>query len=271
MMRRLFVLFAAAALVCAIVAATAYALTNNDVSFTGTLTHKGKPSKAKPAPASFHTITDFKTTDNKQPNVADTTTIFFPKQLLSNGKYFPSCSKAEIDGVTTIPAKCKKAIVGSGRATAAGGVPGTTQNPVLAEQLSVVAYNGSKGKSLLLVLNGTSPLNIRNRVVEGKMSRASGKFGFKLTFTTPDDLQFQQGLQTPQTHFDIKIKSITTKAKVHGKKTKVPYLGLTACPKSHKLPTRTTVNFAQDGPLVGNPPHPQPGGQVVTRDGTVKC
>lgn len=269
-MRKLVVLIAAGACFFALVA-TALALTNNDASFTGTLTHKGKPSKAKPAPASFHTITDFTTTDGKQPNVADTTTIFFPKQIVSNGKFFPSCTKAQIDGQSSIPAKCKKALVGSGKATAAGGSPGTTVNPALTENLTVAAYNGPKGKSLLLVLNGSSPLAITNRVIEGKMSKASGKFGFKLAFTTPFDLQFQQGLQTPQTHFDIKIKSVTTSAKVRGKKTKVPYLGLTACPKNHTLPTQVTVNFAQDGPIVGNPPHPQPGGQTVTKTGTVKC
>jgi hypothetical protein len=270
MMRRLVVLIAAGATFFALVA-TGFALTTNDASFTGSLSHKGKPSKKKPATASFHTITNFISTDGNQPNVANTTTIFFPKQLVNNAKYFPSCSKGQIDGQSSIPAKCKKALVGSGKATAAGGNPGTPINPGLTENLTVKAYNGPKGKSLLLVLNGSSPLAITNRVIEGKMSKTRGKFGFKLAFTVPFDLQYQQGLQTPQTHFDVKIKSITTKAKIRGKKTKVPYLGLTSCPKSHKLPTQVTVNYAQDGPIVGNPPHPQPGGQTVTRGGTVKC
>ena len=264
-MRRLFVLFAAGATFFALVA-TAVALTNNDVRFTGTLNHSGKPSKSRPAPASFHTVTDFFTSNGTQPNVASTTTIYFPKQLITGAKYFPSCSKSKIDG-KPFPSSCKKAIVGKGSAQAAGGTPGQPINPALRENLTVTAVNGPKGKSLLLVLNGTSPVNIVNRVVVGKMSKASGKFGFKLTFTVPFDLQYN-GLQTPQTHFDVTIKKRTLKK--GGKKR--AYIGLAACPKSHSLPTKTVVNYAQDN-IVNTPPppHPAPGGQVVTRTGTVKC
>jgi len=48
-MRRLFVLFAAGALVCAVAATTAFALGNNTVNYTVKLKKSGKPSKAKPA------------------------------------------------------------------------------------------------------------------------------------------------------------------------------------------------------------------------------
>jgi hypothetical protein len=268
MMRRLFVLFAAGALVCALVATAAYALTNNQITYKVTLSKKGKPSKAKPAPLSYRGVLDVSTTDGKQPNVAPTTQIFFAKQIVQHAKFFPSCNPKSLDGQPTVPASCKKAVVGKGNATAFAGTPGATLNPGLSEQLTVTAYNGLRGKQLLLALNGSSPLAITNRVIIGKIGPGGGKYAYTITFTVPSDLQFQQGLQVALTHFDVKISTKTVKARIKGRTQKVSYVGLTGCPKNHTLPVKTVEHFDQDG-TPGSPP--PSGGQVFTFNGTMKC
>ena len=264
-MRKLFVVFAVGALVCAVAATAAFALTNNTVNYTVKAKKKGKASKAKPAPLTYEGILDVGTSDGKQPNVAPTTKLYFPKQIVNMAKYFPKCDGSKLDGQTTVPASCKKAVVGKGTAVASGGAPGQPINPATTENLTVTAYNGKGGKQLLLVVNGSSPLTITNRVITGKLGPGSGKFGYTVTFTVPADLQFQLGLQVALTHFDVKISPKTISAKVHGTKKKVSYLMATKC---GTLPTQTTVNFDQDG-TPGGPG--TPGGQVVTVQGSMKC
>jgi hypothetical protein len=268
MMRRLFVVLAAGVLVCAVAATAAYALTNNTVKYGVTLKSKGKPKKGKAVPTSYRGVLDVATDNGTQPNVAPTTKIYFAKQLVQNAKYFPKCDPKKLDGQTTVPASCKKAVVGKGTATASGGAPGGAINPATTESLTVTAYNGLKGKQLLLAVNGSSPLVISNRVIVGTLGKGSGPYGYTITFAVPADLQFQLGLQVALTHFDVTTSAKTITAKIKGKKKKVSYLSLASCPKSHKLPVKTVVNFDQDG-APGGPG--TPGGQVGTFTGSFKC
>jgi hypothetical protein len=271
MMRRLFVVFAAAALVCAVAVTTAYALSNNTVKYQAKLKVKGKPSKAKPALLGYEGILDVSTSDGKQPNVAPDTTIFYAKQVVQHAKYFPQCDPKTIDGQPAVPAKCKKAVIGGGSATAFPGSPGQPTIPALQENLTVTAYNGLKGKQILLVLNGSSPQVITNRVIVGTIGKGKGgKFSYSVNFHVPDNLQVQAGFQIALTHFDVKINQKTVKAKIKGKSTKVSYLGLSTCPKSRKLPVETTVHFSQDG-TPGSQTAPPSGGQSVTSTSTMKC
>lgn len=269
-MRRLFVLLTAGALVCAVAATAAFALTNNTVTYQAKLTPKGKATKAKPAPLGYEGILNVGTSDNKQPNVAPDTTIYYAKQIVQNAKYFPQCDPKKLDGATSVPASCKKAKIGTGVATAYPGTPGQPLNTALAEQLTVTAYNGLKGKQILLNLNGSSPQIITNRVIVGTIGKGKApKFSYSVNFHVPSDLQVQAGFQIALTHFDVKISNKTISAKVKGKKKKVAYLGLTSCPKNHSLPVLTTVHFAQDGS--GGLTAPPPGGTPVSATGTMKC
>jgi hypothetical protein len=266
MMRKLFVLFAVGALVCAVAVATAFASQQpNTVSYTVKAKKKGKPSKKHPAPLSYEGILSVGTSNNTQPNVAPTTKLYFPKQVVQNAKYFPSCNGKKLDGQSSVPASCKKAVIGGGTATASGGAPGQPINPATTENLKVTAYNGVRGKQILLVLNGSSPLQISNRVVTGQMGPGGGKFGYTVTFTVPADLQYQLGLQVALTHFDVKISPKVHKLKVRGKTKKLSYLGVTKC---GTLPTQTTANFDQDGAPGGPGVGPT---TPVTVTGTMKC
>jgi len=265
-MRRLAVLVGAGAAFLALVA-LAFASPTPVVSYTSPIKQKGKPKAGKPVPVTYTGILDVKEPDGTQPPTGAVTTLYFAKQFVQMSKYFPSCSKAQLDGVNTVPAKCKKAIVGSGVATSvAGPTPGTPPAPAFNETLDVKAYNDGKHKQFLLLLNtkqGTVP--IHNRVIPGKLGPGSGKFGYTLKFTVPPELQSQANgaIKIALTHFNVVTSARTIKAKVKGKKQRVSYLMLKSCPKSHKLPVKAVVQFNKDDGT--------PGGPTVTTTSTTKC
>ena len=150
-MRRLVVVGGIVA-ACLAVAAVAYGATNT-VTYTSKLSPADpKPKAGKPANIAYEGILDVSNGTN-QPDSGPSTKLFFAKQLINNGKKFASCSVGDIDGKPTVPSKCKAALVGSGSGhDALAGVPGTPLSAGVTEQLNVKAYNGSKGKSLMLVI-----------------------------------------------------------------------------------------------------------------------
>jgi hypothetical protein len=260
-MRRLAVLVSAGAVFLALVA-LAFASPQPQVSYTSPIKQKAKPRAGKPVPVTYTGILDIKEPDGTQPPTGATTTLYFAKGFVQMSKYFPSCSKADIDGKTSIPAKCAKAKVGHGKAVSQiGATPGTA--PAITQDLTVDAYNDGKHKQFLLVLNSSFPVSVQNRVIPGKLGRGGGKFAYTLKFTVPKELQSNQGLQIALTHFNVVTSPRTITARINGKKQKVSYLMLTKCPKSHKLPTKAVVNFNQDNGATGGP--------SVQNTGFTKC
>lgn len=258
-MRRLLVVGGIVATCFAIAATVAFAA-NNTVTYSSKLSPAHpKPKAGKPANIGYEGILSVSTSDGTQPDSGPSTVLYFAKQFVNNGKKFPGCTVADIDGKPTIPSKCKAATVGAGTASSLAGVPGSPASSSLAEALTVTAINGTKGE-LFLVLNATSPVPITNRVIPGKVGRASGKFGYTITFAVPQNLQAVGGLQVALTHFDVKISPKKT-VKVKGKK--VSYLQLTSCPGNHKLPFKTVNNF---GNITG-----PPAGPSITTNTTIPC
>jgi hypothetical protein len=251
--------------------AVALALTNNTVTYNSTVT-KGKHTKLGTNVA-YEGILHVSTSDGKQPNTAPLNEVFFAKQIKNNATLFPSCKASDIDGKSSVPAKCKKAVVGSGTASSLIGGPGynpppcTPPNCAIRQDLVVTAYNGNKGKQILLAVTG-GPVN--NRVITGTLGTAPAPFGYKVGFQVPPDLQEQLGAQIALTDFDIKVgatKTAIKKIKVKGKKkkqkVKVSYLQLKSCPSSGTLPNRSIVHFNNDDNT--------PGGPVVQSDTTIPC
>lgn len=261
-MRRLAVLVGAGAVFFALVALAFATSGTPQVSYTSPIKEKGKPKKGKAVPVAYRGILDVKEADGTQPPTGAITTLYFAKGFVQNSKYFPSCSQAELDGQTSVPAKCKKAIVGTGSASSQAGTPGTPS--AINENLTVTAYNDGKHKQFLLVLNASSPVAIQNRVIPGKLGPGGGKFAYTLKFTVPANLQQQLGLQISLTHFNVLTSSKTISAKVKGKKQKVSYLMLKSCPKSHKLPVKAIVQFNNDD----GTPNPS---RTVTATSFTKC
>jgi len=199
---RRFVLLTVAAFMA--ICAVAYAV-NNTVSYTAKVTYKGKPTKTKPANTAYEGILHVATDQpGQQPESAPTTAIYYAKAYKNNAKYSPFCNKSEIDGQAVFPAKCKKAIVGTGTADATAGTAGGTGGSQ--QHLTVTAVNGPKGKSLYLVLNNKpGSVTVQNRVIPGTVVKSSGAFGFLVRFAVPQELQNVAGLDIALTDFDVKI------------------------------------------------------------------
>jgi len=229
---------------------------NNTFKYRSTAQYKGHPSKAKPKNLTYTGILDVGTEEGTQPNTAALTELFIAKQLKTNGSKFKGCPPSDIDGKGTITPRCKKAQLGNGKANALFGAPGGSTS--LPQNLDVLVFNGPKGKSLLLALTGGA-LGQSYRVIPGKIKKLKGKFGFKVGFKIPKELQGQLGSQIALTHFNVKVK---TKKQVKVKGKKASWFQITSCPKSHKLPVKAITHFNDDA---GNP------GSTKTSKSTMKC
>jgi len=282
MMRKFAVLAVAALAVLGITAAVALAA-DSSVTYTSKL---GQTKAVKKSNSPLN-VTYTGTLDvagvpaGNQPDVAPKTDAFFDKNLVNNSSKFPAtCTQEDIDGKGAIPSKCAKSLVGTGNATAVGGQPGQPQSPALTESLSVKAYNGKPssknpgkvGKYIFLVVNGTAPIQVPNRVIVGTISKTSGKYNQKVQFFVPPELQQQLGsLPVALTHFSVTIpasKTAKVKRRVKGKtKTfRVSYLQIKACPKNKNLNTKATSHFATSLP---SPPNPT--AYDRSSEGTYKC
>jgi hypothetical protein len=248
--RRLVLLTVGALL--ALTVGIAYAVTNT-VTYTGNGSHKTKPSKTKPANFKYTGTLHIDTEPTgQQPEVAPRTTVFFDKGVKNNAKYFPFCNKAEIDGQETIPAKCSKAIVGTGKATAYAGSPGSPKENNIKEDLSVKAINGPKGTTLFLVVTSTpdAPVTIKNRVIPGTVKRSSGAFGFAVQFDIPEDLQEPvPGVPVSLTDFSVTIPATARRVKVGKVFMKISYLQETVCKGHHSVKAISNFKDATTGQL----------------------
>jgi hypothetical protein len=245
-------------------AGIAYAAIDNTVTYSGVGSHKGTPSKTKPANFTYTGTLHIDTNPpGSQPEVAPVTDVYFDKAIKNNSKYFPFCNASEIDGQQEIPAKCKKAIVGSGTATAYAGKPGSPLSSSIKEDLTVTAMNGPSGKNLALVVKSApgAPVALPNRVIPGSVRKSSGIYGFLVRFTIPQDLQNQLGLDISLTDFKVKISGTPRKVKVGKVFKKISYLQLQANCKG-KLHSKAIAQFrdAETGQM-----------KPVISEATAKC
>lgn len=227
------------------ITAVAYAAITNTVTYSAKVTFKGKPTAKKPVNTAYEGILHVDTNPpGNQPETAPKTAIYYAKGFKNNAPYFPFCNQTEIDGKPSIPAKCKKAIVGTGTARSYAGTPGQPTSQAIKEDLNVTAINGAKGKAIYLVLNSApgAPVGITNRVVPGFVVKASGKYAFLTRFEVPQNLQEPvPGVKVALTDFDVKISGKPKKVKVGKVFKTISYLQLTACKGS--LPVQAIVDF----------------------------
>jgi hypothetical protein len=245
-------------------AATAWAVTNT-LTYSATLKKASSkvPTAKAPVDTGYNALLHIDTDPSgSQPDIAPVTTIYFAKQIKQNAKAWAGCKMAEIDGQTEFPAKCAKAVVGSGTATAYAGSPGEPVANSVKEDLNVKAVNETGGKQILLVLTSApgAPVAINNRVVPGKLGTASGVYAYKVAFTIPEDLQQQLGLSIALADFKVNISNKPKLITLGGKKVKAAYLQLIGC-KAHKVPVKAVATFkAADGST-----------SDVTSESTAKC
>jgi hypothetical protein len=174
------------------------------------LAHNKAGTAAKPKSVGDLTV-DLKVAvdPSDQPFATSSTVIHFDKNLVFNTAKFPSCTEAQ---ARTGAAACTKAKIGSGKAV--GLALGQQEN------LTITAYNGPKGKSILLHVVGTQPLDI-NTVIVGQLKPDSGKYGRKLVVAIPSNLQ------QPLAGVFATLTSFVTK--VGGTTNGTPYVALKGC------------------------------------------
>lgn len=208
-----------------IVAGSAYAV-NATQGIKASVTPSKHGTKKKPTgiKLGIETITQDPAQSGDQPFATTQAVIHFDKNIVFNGKNVPSCSQQQVQqDASKCPAKSK---VGNGTAT--GTALGAT------EHLTVTEYNGPGGNSIELHVQGSSPLTI-DSVIEGKLSKDTGLFGYKLTVPIP------QGLQQPAPSVYATLLDFNTHTNgIMKGRNKKPYIGLVGCPASKKL------NFAGD-------------------------
>jgi hypothetical protein len=175
--------------------------------------------------------------------------VLFPNVAVTNGRYFPSCSAAQLTRAHNVLSKCPKGSqIGSGLVHA------------LAVELGVKSiakaalFNGPHGKSITFNFHATVPADI-NESFDAPLKRMHGKYGYSLTLNLPHSLQEI----LPEVFVSVNNFKVTTKGtvKVHGK-TRGYIETSTKCPKGGKaFPLHGDYTFID--------------GTHTTSDTTVKC
>jgi hypothetical protein len=253
-----------ALLTCALLCTTATGAlaANNTVGYTVSLALSAVPSPAQPANLGYHWSQHLDTTPpGMQPDTSPSQTIYFASPVESNGRYFPSCTRAAIDGMTALSAECQNAIVGTGTATIYAGQPGSSLANSVAEKLAVKLINGPAGSSLWMVVSSQpgAPVQITNRVLPGTIAAASDPYAFGIRFDVPDDLQHQLGLSLTVTDVDVTISGTPRQITSGAASASLSYLQATRCEGA--LPFQDTVVFKS---TTGNQ-------TTVSADGNAAC
>jgi hypothetical protein len=127
---------------------SAYAGSNSN-GITGSISPK---TKNAPVTESFNLTNNY--AGGLVPDIAYQSTISTPNEVL-NGKYFPSCSVAQVTPPSGDSA-CAKALIGSGTATAAVVACGTHPSEAQTSPIhfTIKIFNGPGGHSLVSKLKG---------------------------------------------------------------------------------------------------------------------
>lgn len=163
-------------------------------------------------------------------------TYLFPKGATTNGKLFPSCSVAKLKAAHNRLSACPSGSrIGKGTATGEAIALGVTSSGAM------TLFNGPGGKSITLNIHVLHPADI-NSTFSGKLTKLSGKYGYKLAITVPDALQAVLGGPIVVS----KIVATTHASRVINGVTRGYIESNIPCPKSTKLPFHADFSF-QDG------------------------
>lgn len=198
-MRKAIALAAVAAVGTTGVAATAYAVEGTQGLTVKTSGSKGTKKKPRNLKLTVTTTTAGSGATPTGTFGTKTAVVFFDKNLKFNYAKFPTCSEAVVAGDYT---KCPKGSqVGKGDSSAQVGPSGR-----IVVTPKVAAFNGGGGKLFLRTIAVAGQPD-SSGVLTGKLSKASGAFGQKLTVTIPAKLQNQFGLPITITKFGTAIQA----------------------------------------------------------------
>jgi hypothetical protein len=143
--------------IAAVVAVASVAVAANVYTVSGSTTVKGKGSPTKRIPTGIKLQFDVTETDSTKRGTVVEKYALGSEGLVTNPKFFPKCAYSDMDAEPTVPAKCNKALVGSGIAKNAAG-PSTNQSLSVSSpcNLQVRLYNNGSG--MIIRLDGAPPI-----------------------------------------------------------------------------------------------------------------
>jgi hypothetical protein len=143
--------------IAAVVAVASVAVAANVYTVSGSTTVRGKGSATKHIPTGIKLQFDVTETDSSKRGTVVEKYALGAEGLVTNPKFFPKCAFSDMDNEPTVPAKCGKALVGSGIAKNAAG-PSTNQSLAVSSpcNLQVRLYNNGSG--MIIRLDGGPPI-----------------------------------------------------------------------------------------------------------------
>ncbi len=224
--------------------------------FTGKASPSRAGTKSKPAAVSLTGRAYFDTIapdlDRQVQFATVDAELYLSKDGITNNRKFPSCTPAKVLlDENTCPSGSKVG-AGTGRGIGLG----------LDETVTVDVYNLPKGRGIVMLIVGESPLIIRE-VVVGALTKIKGdkRYGWRVSFTVPRNLQSPApGVIAAVKDFKITIprQYLKKHGKVYKYKSgsrkgqKVPYIATVGCTGGRwwaKLTAKYTTTF--DGALNG--------------------
>lgn len=142
----------------------------------------GKPgTKAKPRPGTLSASAAVSSSDGTQPPAVNDILISLDRNLRLNGKSFASCKASTLDNAhTSKVASCRKAIVGTGTASAMLGSQKLT--------FTTTFFNGPGGRSLVIYVECNEISGIKSSITAPIVSGAAG-YGKAIKVTIPPQLK----------------------------------------------------------------------------------
>ena len=221
-------------------------------SITGTISPAVAGTSGKLRPVALTIATRFQTIPaGGQPATTSQAVIYFGHGSVVNARLFPSCNATRLNKIG--PKACPNGSrIGAGTVTAIGaGLP---------ETLALIAFNGARGRSVLFYLAGSSTLKIAQAIQAPMVPVKSRFYAYKLTLTTPPNLEAIAGVATAVTSFSSTIKA-TVVQRIHHRRVRRGYIEVPLCPPGAIVPLQGVFSFLgaptqtiNSGIVCGEPP-----------------
>jgi hypothetical protein len=208
----------------AVVAVAGVALAANVYTVSGSTTVRGKGSPTKRIPTGIKLQFDVTETDSSKRATVVEKYALGAEGLVTNPKFFPKCAFSDMDNEATVPAKCGKALVGTGIAKNAAG-PSTDQSLSSSSPCNLAVRLYNNGSGMIIRLDGGPPIPPSfesdqigcalpiHTAINGKFvkTRIGGLTSSDFRFTVP------QNLKHPLTGVDNSIRRSVSSVKLKTK------------------------------------------------------
>jgi hypothetical protein len=214
----------AALAIAALAALATVAYAANVYTVSGGTTVKGKGSPTKRIPTGIKLQFDVTETDSSKRATVVEKYALGAEGLVTNPKFFPKCAFTDMDAEPTVPAKCAKALVGTGIAKNAAG-PSTDQSLAVSSPCNLAVRLYNNGSGMIIRLDGGPPVppSFDSNVIGCALpihEAINGKFvKRKIGTLTSSDFAFSvsQHLRHPLTGTDVSIRRSVSNVKLKTK------------------------------------------------------